>query len=142
MSADVHEIADRLIEDEHLGKHTPLPATWCPGDECPNTGDPCSSWSCYSNEQCALRPTLTSRLAAEGGRHLAKWAADAGADGMCPGCAFREGTRANRTDGTIIDVANCTLTGEPFYCHEGLKHGEKPNRVCRGWEAITRKHRR
>ena len=37
-----------------------------------------------------------------------------------------------------MDIVNCTLTGEPFYCHEGLEHGQIPNRVCCGWEAITR----
>lgn len=131
-------IADELLDAERLGKQTPLPESWCPGDECPKTGAPCErDTRCWEAGACALRPTLTSRLAARGGRYLARWAAEAGATDLCAGCAFREGTRANRTDGTIIDVVSCLESGDVFYCHEGLAHGETPTRPCRGWEALA-----
>jgi len=133
---DLEAAADKLLGAEALGKKTQLSEEWMPGDKCPQTGAECVRCDCWSDGECPLRPTLTSKLAAEAGRYLARWAADAGADGMCRGCAFREGTRANRTDGTIIDIVECLRTGAQFMCHEGLAHGELPKVVCGGWSAL------
>lgn len=133
----IGRIGDKLVEVEGLGDRTPLPESWCPGDACPATGAPCErATRCWSEGACALRATLTSDLAAEAGRYLAHWAEESGAEGMCAGCAFREGTRANRTDQTIIDIVESLTEGKPFYCHDGVAHGEAPQEVCRGWSAL------
>lgn len=133
---DLEAAADQLWSTEELGRPKKLPEEWVPGDKCPQTGADCVRISCFSDGECPLRTTLTSKLAAEAGRYLARWATEAGADGMCRSCAFREGTRANRTDGTVLDIVECLRTGAKFMCHEGLAHSERPKNVCAGWAAL------
>lgn len=134
---DLEQVADRVLGEERQGPRTQLPEAWCPGDPCPRTGQPCERVDCWQAGSCPLYPAPTSDLAAEAGAILARWAEEAGAEGMCSGCAFRAGTRANRTDDTILQITGeCMVSGEPFYCHDGLEHGETPRDVCRGWLAL------
>lgn len=50
--------------------------------------------------------------------------------GPCSGCAFRDGTEANRTAHTIQLARLCVEGLRPFQCHE------HPH-VCRGWVAAV-----
>lgn len=134
---DPFVIADDL--GDGLGERVALPESWTPLDPCPRTGRKCSDGGqrCWQDGFCILRTTTTSDLAAEAGAILARWAEEAGAEGMCGGCAFRRGTRANRTDDTIYQIlTTCIPKSERFYCHEGIEYGEAPRKVCRGWAAL------
>lgn len=131
---------DSVVDElgDGLGPAIALPETWCPGDDCPRTGEECAEHTrCFENSECALRATTTSKLAAEAGAILARWAEEAGAEGMCRGCAFRLGTRANRTSDTIIQIAEAAAHGVPFFCHDG--DGGSSLDTCRGWEALNSK---
>lgn len=144
VTSPADEIDDRtrldLLEDQlgdGLGAAIPLPEEWSPGDECPKTREPChEALKCWQDSACSLRATTTSKIAAEAGAILARWAREAGAEGMCAGCAFRLGTRANRTDDTIIQIVDAARSGVPFYCHAGLSYGEAATEICRGWAAL------
>lgn len=50
--------------------------------------------------------------------------------GPCGGCAFREGTEANRSEHTVTLARLCVEGLTPFQCHE------KPQ-LCRGWIAAV-----
>lgn len=51
----------------------------------------------------------------------------------CNDCAFRAGTQPNGCPETLMDAIKCVVEGAPFYCHKGMKEGEKPKHLCRGW---------
>lgn len=78
-------------------------------------------------------------LGAAVGRELARFADQAepaGAPPRCHDCAFRLGTLANRSLGTLANALKCAMEGLPFYCHHGEVKGE-PTRLCRGWIALS-----
>lgn len=53
----------------------------------------------------------------------------------CQGCAFRRGSYANQSAGTVKEALNCTVGIEgPFGCHHGLVDGQ-PTRLCAGFVA-------
>lgn len=54
-------------------------------------------------------------------------------EGMCGGCAFRLGTKANQARITSIDAKDCSEDGDRFSCHEDLQDNGEPSRVCAGW---------
>lgn len=48
----------------------------------------------------------------------------------CATCAFRPGTEASETPGTMLTAQLCVLSGERFECHETDRAGEP----CIGWQ--------
>lgn len=50
----------------------------------------------------------------------------------CNDCAFRAGTRPNGCLETVLEATKCVVEGRPFYCHKGVKDGEKPKVLCAG----------
>lgn len=78
------------------------------------------------------------------GKHLARFfaieqpkveAQFPGSTERCKSCAFREGTFPNGCPETVVDALNCTMSGQPFYCHVGLKDG-RPTKLCAGWAVL------
>ena len=61
-----------------------------------------------------------------------------GAPPRCHDCAFRLGTPANTSLGTMANALKSVMEGEPFYCHHGQEQGE-PTLLCRGWIALAPK---
>lgn len=52
---------------------------------------------------------------------------------MCDGCAFKKGTQANNYAPTVLEVIECVMKQEPFYCHKKFcSDGEQPQ-LCAGW---------
>lgn len=76
----------------------------------------------------------------EAGAHMVRMAEPAIAemeahgfpDERCSTCAFRLGTLPNGCPGTVMDAMKCGMEGEPFYCHDRRRLGEK----CHGWLAM------
>lgn len=57
-------------------------------------------------------------------------------DGRCATCAFRAGTNANGSLGTLANAIKCAVEDDVFLCHEYNDHVNGP---CRGW-VIMHKH--
>ena len=57
----------------------------------------------------------------------------------CDDCAFRLGTRPNGCAETLMDAVKCIIEIKPFYCHKGVKEGEAPKHLCRGWLTLSGK---
>ena len=55
----------------------------------------------------------------------------------CDDCAFRAGTVPNGCPETLMDAVKCMIEGKPFYCHKGVREGERPKRLCGGWMAMV-----
>jgi hypothetical protein len=68
---------------------------------------------------------------------IARLAEDGQPDTRCVECAFRVGTRRNRSQATQLDALKCVLEGLQFLCHmqvESPCHGWVAARVAaRGW---------
>ena len=81
----------------------------------------------------------------EFGSHMARLADEAEEEASetprarCATCAFRAGTEANRHPLTLLTATGCVISGEPFYCHEGLESDDAdPTTACAGWAAARR----
>lgn len=59
-----------------------------------------------------------------------------GSTERCKSCAFRAGTYPNGCPETVIDAFNCAVSGRPFYCHVGVKDGDRPTTLCSGWAVL------
>jgi hypothetical protein len=55
----------------------------------------------------------------------------------CDECAFRLGTLPNGCAETQMDALKCVLERVPFFCHKGLKDGDEPKQLCRGWVILA-----
>lgn len=76
---------------------------------------------------------------AELGRELSRLAEPviaASGYARCDDCAFRLGTTPNQCPQTLMDAIGCLRDGEPFYCHKGVKQGDKPKQLCAGYAAL------
>lgn len=77
------------------------------------------------------RRNLPTPLGAEAGAQLVrlsepyvKWLEDDGVpDDRCSGCAFRLGTRANRSGATVLDALKCVFEKHDFDCHQAGRIG-------------------
>ncbi len=58
--------------------------------------------------------------------------------GCCKTCAFRQGTAANQSIPTIQDALECVGDGQQFMCHDGVRDGDEPVHICRGWAQAAR----
>lgn len=52
---------------------------------------------------------------------------------MCSGCAYREGTEANTSPGTLALAVDCAVSGEWFWCHAEQDAAGDPVNLCSGW---------
>lgn len=65
----------------------------------------------------------------------------------CKGCAFTEGSEANKEPDNHIKGIICLLTPMPFYCHDSFNYKDpkydlansikdlpKTKRICQGWK--------
>lgn len=94
----------------------------------------------YSRQPTSLETATINAPTPEGaelGRHLARFAdqeeaAHPDAPKRCGDCAFRAGTLPNQCPQTLMDAVKCTMEGEPFHCHLGMRDGE-PTRLCAGY---------
>lgn len=99
----------------------------------------------YTEAPVSGEPVMINEPSPEGavlGEQLARLADQAEVEDLkrfpdqlprCDDCAFRKGTRPNRSMDTLMDAVKCIVEGRPFYCHKGIPEDGKPKRLCSGW---------
>jgi|SRR6185312_6521128 len=131
--------ASELVEDTTPREHSPGTLGFALACESDGIKLPWDFIAGSDDPAPGMIPIQYDETGAAVGRELVRFFEQAeppGAPPRCQDCAFRLGTPANTSLGTMANVLKHVMEGTPFYCHHGQENGE-PRLLCRGWIALA-----